>query len=83
MIEWVASSASCSASAMRLPISLRVGRSAPSISPEQVGTGDEMDRLSGEEVEERGVARGEAQAHSGLRETGWEEGDQRGRAGSG
>ena len=76
MIRCVASSASCSASAMRLPISLRVGAVGAEHLAEQVRAGDEMHRLGGEEVEERGVARCEAQAHSRLRRRGEEDGDQ-------
>ncbi|GIG29870.1 hypothetical protein Cma02nite_24700 [Cellulomonas marina] len=37
---------------------------------EEAGAGDQVLRLGGEEVEVRGVARGEAQAHGSLRQDG-------------
>ena len=52
------------------------GTVGPEHLPEEVRAGDEVDRLGGEEVEERGVARGEAQAHGGLRSWGSTGGDQ-------
>ena len=50
------------------------GAVGPEHLAQQVGARDEVDRLSGEEVEERGVARGEAQAHGRLRRKGGEDG---------